>query len=286
MNIKNRSFNQTSYEELERKSLILDDEISLKLFDTNHSTIGDSSGLQKGLELYFRDRSLCGEGIGFGSVAIEYSDNVIFSSTANISIKNDALVKNFEIDTVLRKNWKGKFYVDNRFYGTLQPKLTKIYRENKKARPLLNALIRIQSLIGVRLSHQKIGSKGQIKIVYSLIGDQLRISVDSTGLIDKKIQRILIFNEQSSDFNIYEEEGKTLTNDEIGVWQEVKSKKACLSNVAAKVKFCIEKIPGTALFRGRESLRPRLNWSGFCYSVPKKLECFTYNINLKRRVRW
>ncbi|MCW4032652.1 MAG: hypothetical protein NWF08_04595 [Candidatus Bathyarchaeota archaeon] len=254
----------------------------MKLFDMNHFNIGDSSGLQKGLELYFRDRSLSGEGIGFGSVAIEYPNDVIFSSTASISKKNDALVKNFEIDTILRRNWKGKFYVDNRFYGTLLPKLTKIYRENKKARPLLNALIRIQSLIGVRLSHQKIETKGQIRIVYSLIGDQLKISVDSTGLIDKKIQKILIFNEQSSDFNIYEEEGKTLTNDEIGVWQEVKSKKACLSNIAANVKFCLEEIPGTVLFRGRESLRPRLNWSGFCYSIPKRIECFTYNIHLKR----
>ena len=67
MNIKNRSPDRTCDEKPKKKSLILDDEFSLRLSDMDPANIGDSSGLQKGLELYFKDRSLCGEGIGFGS---------------------------------------------------------------------------------------------------------------------------------------------------------------------------------------------------------------------------
>jgi len=261
-------------------SLKLDDRCSLGLNEETGPDLGDSSGLQKGLIMFIGKKSLCGEGVGFGMPAVEYSSQTLFSTTANIETTNNELVKSFSIDASQRKTWKNKVHVDNRAYDALQRRLADAYRTNRKYRRRLDYLIKIQSLLGVGLSHQRIESKGFVEVEYRLSGSKIMIRVDSSKLIDKNFTRLLIFNEQSADFNLYEDDFEKLCEENIGVWEEVKSEKASLKNQKANLSFIVENIQGTKLFRGRELLKPRLNWAGFCYSIPSHMEHFNYTVQI------
>jgi hypothetical protein len=260
--------------------LKLDDRCSLRLDTKSGLELGDSSGLQKGLIMFVDNKSLCGEGVGFGMPAVEYSNHTLFSTAANIQATNKTLVKSFSIDASQRKTWKNRVPVDNTAYNAIQRRLANTYRTNKRSRRGLDYMIKIQSLLGVGLSHQRVRSKGFIAVEYHLSDSRIVISVDSSKLFDKNVKRVLLFNEQSAEFNLYEDDFGKLSKENIGVWEEVKSEKASLRNERANLSFMVENIPGTKLYRGRELLKPRLNWAGFCYSIPPHMEHFNYTVQI------
>ena len=115
---------------------------------------------------------------------------------------------------------------------------------------------------------------------YNLVGREVRITVDCSRLVRKNFTRLFVFNEQSADFNTYQDDFGTLTDEDIGVWEEVKSRNASLKNQELNVGFGVENLLGTRLYRGRELLRPRLDWAGFCYSIPPETERFTYTVQI------
>ncbi len=260
--------------------LRLDDRFLLGLSDETKPGLGDSSGLQKGLVMFEGVESLCGEGVGFGAPAVQYSNRILFSTAANIRAVDNELVKSFSIDALQRITWKNRFPIDNRVYNAIQPRLADAYRTEVKARRWLTRLMRIQTLLGVRLSPQRIRSRGNVEMRYSLSGNRVTIRTDCSKLVNKDHTRILIFNEQSADFHFYKDDFGALCDESIGVWEEVRCERASFTNQKVKVTFSVEKIPGTQLYRGRELLEPRLDWAGLCYSIPKHMEHFSYSVEI------
>jgi len=260
--------------------LRLNDRISLGLSESATTNPGDSSGLQKGLILFDGDNSLCGEGVGFGVPAVEYSDQTLFSTTGSIRSSGERLCKMFQIDALQRKTWKKKHPINNRAYDTLQSVLAKTYRANKQTRRHLNYLIRLQSQLGISLSHLRTESRGFVRIEHRLSGNEILIKVDSSGLINKNFRRLLVFNEQSADFDMYEDDSGMLHKDGIGVWEQIDSRQASFRNSKSNVAFSVDNIQGTELYRGRELLKPRMDWAGFCYSIPPSLEHFEYAVRI------
>jgi len=261
-------------------SLELNERLSLKLSENASQCLGDSLDLQKGLIMFLGSKPLCGEGVGFGVPAVEYSDRIVFSRAATIVKKDSELVKRFSIDTVQVKTWKDRFPLDNKIYHAVQSRLADAYRKKAEFRPVLARLMRLQSLAGIKLTNRSVESKGYVNETYRMSGNSVTITVDSSMLTDNDFARVYIFNEQSADFDVYQDEFEKLRDDDIGVWEEVKSRRAYLTNRRLNVTFGVENIPGTKLYRGRELLRPRLDWAGFCYSIPSKMQQFTYTVQI------
>lgn len=260
-------------------SLKLDDTVSLVLYEGAEPAQGDSSCLQKGLVLFHEARPLCGEGVGFGVPAVEYLDQALFSTFASVQAANGVLVKSFWIDASPRMTW-ARFSIDSRPYFAIQRRLDNMYRTDRRFRLLLTYAMKLQPLLGVKSSFQKINPRGFVEVRYHLLGRNVSIEVDSSKLSDTNFKRLLIFNEQSASFDLYNDGLETLGKEDIGAWEEVKSERACLKNEKSNVTFCVEKISGTKLYRGRELLRPHLDWAGFCYSIPAYQQRFNYTIQI------
>jgi len=256
----------------------LNERVSFGFLD-DELRVGDSSGLQKGLVMFVDAQPVCGEGVGFGVPAVEYPSQMMFSMSANVHVRDGELVKDYWIDALQRKTWKNRFPIDNMAYRAVQSRLADAYRTNRGLRPTLAHMMRIQSRLGVKLSHERVTSRGFVKVRYQLSGNRLMIDIDNSRL-DKDFTRLLVFNEQSADFDCYEDEFGRLRDEEIGVWEKVRSKKAFLTNEKINVTFRVENITGTILYRGRELLRPQLDWAGFCYSVPSHIEQLGYAIEI------
>jgi hypothetical protein len=242
---------------------------------------GDSSTLEKGLKMIIENNSLCGEGVGFGVPALEYPGNIIFSTSAKIKNENGTLVKSFSMDGSHRKTWMHKFTINDRFYSTISNKLSHTYKRDEKYRKLIKGLMKFITILGLRISTQKTRSKGFVDMTYAISRDNLVISVNTSRILDKKFNKLLIFNEQSADFDLYRDDFTQLRKDNIGVWEETNCQEACLTNESAKITFCLIKLDGAKLYRGRELLQPRLDWAGFCYITASKVENRQYIIEIK-----
>jgi hypothetical protein len=265
----------------ERYFLKLNNRIKFILDEGPDSSQGDSSTLEKGLKMIIENNSLCGEGVGFGVPALEYQENIIFSTSAKIKNENGTLVKSFSMDASHRKTWMRKFTINDRFYSTISNKLSQTYKRDEKYRKLVKCLMKFITILGFRISTQKIRSKGFVDITYAVSRDNLVISVNTSRILDKQFNRLLIFNEQSADFDLYRDDFNQLRKDDIGVWEETNCQEACLINESSKIMFCLKKLEGTKLYRGRELLQPRLDWAGFCYITSSKVENHQYIIQIK-----
>jgi hypothetical protein len=242
---------------------------------------GDSSSLEKGLIMIVRGNPVYGEGVGFGVPALEYQDKIIFSTLARINKDDNKLVKSFSMDAYHRRTWMHKFPINDRLYSIISDKFKHRYQRDKQYQKFLRFLMKFITLLGLRISTEKISSKGFVDVTYRISEDNLIIIVDTSGLLDKEYHRLLIFNEQSADFDLYKDEIIELRKDEIGVWEEAYCQEASLTNESAKTTFFVKKLDGTKLFRGRELLQPRLDWAGFCYIIPQKIEHVQYVIRIK-----
>jgi len=259
----------------------LKDDKLLGFYDESKNSWEDSSTLKKGLIITNKADPICGEGVGFGVPIIMYPDQFIFSGTANFELKNRDLIKYFSIDSIPIKTWRDKIVLKNIIYRSFQARLANKYKACKNFRQLLNYMIKLQSLFGIKLSYQKIKSKGLIKVKYSFNKNNIRISVDNSGLFDKNYKRLMILNEQSADFDLYRDEFGTLRGKNIGAWEEINSEWVSLTNESLKLTFYLRNITGTKLYRGWECIKPRLNWAGFCYSLPPQKNPFNYTINIE-----
>ncbi len=266
---------------MKKYSFKLNDDVALILNEGTENGQGDSSSLEKGLILNVRNNSVCGEGVGFGVPALEYQDKIIFSTSSKIHKDDNKFVKSFSMDAYHRVVWMHKFLINDRFYSMISDRFKQRYQQDKKYQKLLQVLMKFITLLGLRLSTQRIPSRGSVDISYKTSGYNLIIDVDTSNISDKKYTKLLIFNEQSSDFDLYSDELVELRKGDIGVWEEVHCQKSCLTNESIKITFCMKKLDGIKLFRGREVLQPRLDWSGFCYVIPSKIRNLQYIVNVK-----
>ena len=266
----------------EKYFLKLNNRITFILDKGPDNSQGDSSTLEKGLLMIIENNSLCGEGVGFGVPALEYPENMIFSTSAKIKSENGTLVKSFSMNASHRKTWMHKFTINDRFYSTISNKLSYVYKRDEKYRKFIKWLMKFITILGLRISTQKTRSKGFVDITYAVSRDNLVITVNTSRIREKQFNRLLIFNEQSADFDLYRDDFTQLRKDDIGVWEETNCQEACLTNESAKIMFCLKKLDETKLYRGRELLQPRLDWAGFCYITSLKVENHQYIIQIKK----
>jgi hypothetical protein len=265
----------------------LDNCVSCRIYKDARPHCLETSPLQKGLVLLVEGSEVIEEGMGFGTPVILYHDRPFFSSSADISLQqkgNDLiLVKSFNMDTISRKRFGKKIYLDHSIYHFFQKRFHNIYTQNKDLAPILTRFIELFKTFGVNTEFQKVNSKGIITVKYSFLPNLIEVEIILSNLNKKGCQEILILNEQGASFfrKYSDSDGLTLIDGQIGAWESVKAKEMSLFNIKETTGFSLEEKSGTTLLRGREKIRGRYSWVGFCYSLSPHNSSFRYSIRLK-----
>ncbi len=264
----------------------LDGCISCRLYEDNRPHNLEISSLQKGLVLLVNGKEVIEEGAGFGTPVVIYRDKPYFSSSAETSMqreeKNSILFKSFKIDTVSRKRFLKNIYLNDRFYHFIHGLFHIVYTRSKKFAPFLMVPIKQLRTFGIGTEFQKTDSKGEITVKYSCFTDLIEVEVAFSQLDLEGCEEILILNEQgASSFRKYlDTNGLTLLDGQIGAWEPAKAERVFLFNIEETAGFSLESKTGATLFRGREKIRERYSWVGFCYSLHPRVPTFRYSISL------
>jgi hypothetical protein len=264
----------------------LDSCVSCRLYEDSRPHYLEVAQLQKGLVLLVDGNEVIEEGMGFGTPVVLYHDRPFFSSSAEVSFRPEGshkvLIKSFTIDTVSRKKIGKDFYVNDRFYRFFQKPFHNIYTQNKKLAPILTRIIQLSKTFGVNTEFQKVNPKGIITVKYSCLPNLIEVEVTFSKLNKKECKEILILNEQGASFfrKYSDTEGLTLLDGQIGAWESTKSEEVSLSNIKETTGFSLRNKEGTTLFRGREKVRKRYSWVGFCYSLSPHISTFRYSVRL------
>ncbi len=78
----------------------------------------------------------------------------------------------------------------------------------------------------------------------------------------------------------FDSSGVKLSDEQIGIWDEVTAEEAGFSSSAHGLAFSLQRLPGSRLFRGRERIDSRLAWSGFGYSIPASVRSFKCTVRI------
>jgi hypothetical protein len=267
-------------------TISLDDCISCRLYEDTRPYYLEVAPLQKGVVLLVNDKEVIEEGMGFGTPVVLYCDRPYFSSSAETSFraegKQNVLVKSFTIDTISRKKLGKNFYLNDRFYSFFQKPFHKTYTQHKRLVPILSRIIGLLKTFGVNTEFQKVNPKGIITIKYSCLCQSIEVEVSLSKLDKTGCKEILLLNEQGATFfrKYTDTDGLTLFDDQIGAWEPTKAEQVAVSNISGTVGFSLRNNDGATLLRGREKVRRRYSWVGFCYCLQPYASTFRYAIRL------
>jgi hypothetical protein len=241
--------------------------------------------LQKGFILLHKGRELVGEGIGFGVPILKYADETFFSGSSILKIskhENPVIIrKEFVMDRVSRDKF-GERKLENSKIRTFIDYISSLYQKNKGLAKLI--LLSKENLfkLGVKSVFVKMPPRGKVIVTYIINRNKIRIRLDFTQLDGHNLQKVFILNEQGSEFfrKYSDSSGATLTDEEIGVWNEVTAQSAAIMNRQENIGFTLKNIDGVMLRRGRELMHGSLDWVGLDYEFESRCKELEYEIEI------
>jgi hypothetical protein len=239
--------------------------------------------LQKGLILTYNGIQLVGEGAGFGLPVIVCPEETFFSGSAKVTISIVSglvrIVKEFSMDRVLRNKF-GKLQLENRQVRSLLKYLAGLYQNNQSFRSVL--FREFMTNLRIKSSFEKKDTVGKISVTYEVSKNNIKVQVDLSGVKTQYRKEIFILNEQSSHFfrKYSDSQGTTLTDNEIGAWNNSKGQYASFTDVKERFGFRVWQAEGAILRYGREVMRNHLDWVGLDFEVNPKKDIFEYKVDL------
>ena len=264
----------------------LESYVSCRLYEDTRPHCLETAQLQKGLVLLVEGSEVIEEGMGFGAPVVLYQDRAFFSSSADISVRREGnemiLTKSFTIDAISRKRFGKDFYLNDSLYRFFQKRFHNIYTRNKDLAAVLTRFIELMKTFGVSTEFQKVSPKGIITVKYAILPRLIEVEIVLSGLDKRGCSQVLILNEQGASFfrKYSDTDGVTLIDGQIGAWEPTEAKEVSLSNLEETTGFSLRNNGGTRLFRGREKVRGRYSWVGFCYFLQPHTSRFRYSIRL------
>ena len=265
----------------------LDSFVSCRLYQDAKPHYLETAPLQKGLVLLVEGREVIEEGMGFGTPVVMYGERPFFSSSADISFRQEGsqkiLTKSFTMDTISRKRFGRAFYLNDRLYHFFQKRFHNIYTRNKNLAPVSTRFIELLKILGFSTEFQKVNPKGIITVKYACLPHSIEVEIVLSKLNKKECKEVLVLNEQGASFfrEYSDTDGLTLYDAQIGAWESVEAEEVSLSNIKETTVFSLKNKEGAILFRGREKVRGRYSWVGFCYALRPPVSRFRYSVRLK-----
>jgi hypothetical protein len=185
------------------------------------------------------------------------------------------------MDRVSRDKF-GERKLENSKIRTLIDYISSLYQRNNGLAKFI--LLSKENLfkLGVKSIFVKMPPKGKVIATYIIDRNKIRIRLDFTQLDGHNLQKVFILNEQGSEFfrKYSDSSGATLTDEEIGVWNEVTAQYAVIMNSQENIGFTLKNIDGAMLRRGRELMRGSLDWIGLDYEFKSRIKEFEYEIEI------
>jgi len=247
------------------------------------------SPLQKGLVLVKDGKELIEEGVGFGVPVAIYSDKTYFSSSAQVFIyeteEKKVIEKKFLLDTSSRRKWRISSLVDNPFYKSVSRFLENTYINYPDSRRIILPLMGLKNKVGVKTEFTKSTPRGEVTVRYEIKQDELKIEADLSKLNKKGLKRLVLLNEQGSNFfrKLVRPDSPDQIDEGIGAWNPVRDRCASFSDLDNSLIFSLQNIPRSHLFAGREYFKGTTAWSGLQYEVEPSLGKFSYGIRFSSR---
>jgi len=267
--------------------LLQNKKVALHVNEDSQPHFYKSSYIQKGLLLYYDDKPICGEGVGFGVPVVKYEDKTYFPKKCKLFISEENSIinvkKEFEINGVFRIKIFGKYINKKLLYGFTEL-FSKIHREHRGIRKILDFFLMIaRYIMGRPADLVDTESKGIIAVLYQIHENIISIKVDCSRLDRGNCKEICIMNEQGADFfrKYRDSDGKILRDDQISSWEKVKADKAEFSCDEYGIRFGLSNITGYDLFMGREKFKYHLAWTGFAYIISPTANEFEYKLDLQ-----
>lgn len=226
------------------------------------------------------------EGVGFGAPVVVYRERPFFSGSAKTSFNQETncgkLTKSFIIDTVSRKKFRRRLYLNDSIYCFMQRWFHYVYTLNQKLSSALTPILELMKIAGVDTDFQKVNPRGSVTVEYTCFPNLIEVNVRLAELNKQSCNEILILNEQGASFfrKYSDTNGVTLHDGQIGPWELTEAKEVSLFNIGKTAGFSLKSKAEAKLFRGREKIRNRYSWVGFCYALSPNTESFRYTIKL------
>ncbi|HLN45729.1 MAG TPA: hypothetical protein VK209_08485 [Candidatus Sulfotelmatobacter sp.] len=267
----------------EKVSIPISQSLTLNIYSSNKPHNLKIAELQKGLILTYNGIQLVGEGAGFGLPVIVCPEETFFSGSAKVTISIVSglvrIVKEFSMDRVLRNKF-GKLQLENRQVRSLLKYLAGLYQNNQSFRSVL--FREFMTNLRIKSSFEKKDTVGKISVTYEVSKNNIKVQVDLSGVKTQYRKEIFILNEQSSHFfrKYSDSQGTTLTDNEIGAWNNSKGQYASFTDVQDRFGFRVWQAEGAILRYGREVMRNHLDWIGLDFEVNPKKDIFEYKVDL------
>ena len=162
----------------------------------------------------------------------------------------------------------------------IRMRFEELYMRHKRWRLL--PLANLSKNMGFQKGFVRTEPRGKVAMTYRIEPTLIHVTADFDLLERGSVQKIFLLNEQGSKYfrKYSDSNGVVLFDKQIGAWEKVESKWACVSDLNGEVGFRLWKVKDATLARGREFLKGTFDWIGLDYELgPEKAE-FEYSIEI------
>jgi hypothetical protein len=236
---------------------------------TGYPGEGISKGLARGLQVYYGECHLTGEGMGIGSIALRDHEYTYFSRSWTDSDTDGLLKRTFILDT--RMSWSIRGKPSGLLTRGIETGISAYMQLIWFQRLLIPLVLPFRTLLGIHPIFETVPSRGEVTFTYRVIGDHVEVQADF-NMPARKEDTLCLLNELSAAWFTAGWDGKGLASPPPG-WEKVSPDQLPVSLVDPfhMIRFIIGQpsvsppVP-VALYRGRE-LNGDHCWAGFCIQV-------------------
>ncbi len=235
-----------------------------------------TDALQKGLTLEHRGRDLSEEGVGFGVPVLKKGLDAIFPGTRSVAHPDGDLrhlVVEYRMDLGERLALQASPLLKSRLVNSLKDIVALLHRAYPMTRGGLTGISNaMRAVFGIHTVFERRPSAGAVVMEYRIDPStgEVFMTMDASGVDRDGLMELIVMNELGArHFSEYvDSDGLTLRNRGIGTWSPVTAAEAAFRDPRHGIRFCLRRVKGARLFRGRELVKKRLAWAGFAYVLP------------------
>jgi hypothetical protein len=230
---------------------------------------GISTGLARGLLVYYGDCNLTGEGMGIGSIALRDPSCTYFSRTWTDTAEPGLLRRTFILDTRMMWGiWQKPSTVLTRW---IESGISAYMKLPRLQGILMLPVLPLRALLGIHPVFETISPRGKVTFTYHVTGQTVEIQIESQMPLGPG-ETLCLLNELSAAWFTSGWDGKQKVPPPPG-WEKVGSDQlpVCLLDPVHGIRFFLDQpsvspsVPYT-IFRGREQSED-LCWAGFCIEL-------------------
>jgi hypothetical protein len=270
----------------------IDQDLALKITDEPENQPGfPTARLQKGLVLLDKGQELAEEGVGFGVPVAMRGLETIFPGNVQLSASETGSLRvvqaMYALNLVEKIGPPGQSGIESRLLYALKNNLAALIRRLPFLRGLLTGLSNlVRKVFGWQTLYERAEDSLEVHMTYTIDPQSgcLEVELETQALSAAGVTELIVMNEQGArSFDTYiDSSGCVLHGKEIGCWDETTAGEASFASPARSIAFSLRRVDGARLFRGRELIGSRLAWSGFGYCFPPTIECFRYQVKIRR----